>query len=296
MQTQSGFELIQSFLVVAEKLNFRRAAERLNIDQSALSRRIRKLEDMLGFALFERTTRDVSLTPAGRTFYDENVHLLTDYSRSVEKARLIADGKTGRLRIAFISLAAAKLMPQAVSLFMRSHPYVDIHLRYIHTRDQKLALANDEIDVGYMLGPIDVRQFRSILLKSDPLYAVMPPGHPLARKREVAPADLAGVDVILSSMSATYRQRLDELFSSAGVSLQYRLEAPNTLAIAGFLASGLGVTIYPKSIGGFLGADVELRPISHPDFLVQTSLVWRHASRSQALRNFVEVAKSIYPR
>ena len=69
MDPEAGLELTQSFIVVAEELNFRRSAERLHVDQSALSRRIQKLEHILGFALFERTTREVSLTPAGRSFY-----------------------------------------------------------------------------------------------------------------------------------------------------------------------------------------------------------------------------------
>ncbi len=90
-QSQAGLELTQSFLVVAEELNFRRSAERLNVDQSALTRRIQKLEHLLGFALFERTTREVTLTPAGRSFYEGNERLLQTYSRAVKSARLVAE-------------------------------------------------------------------------------------------------------------------------------------------------------------------------------------------------------------
>ncbi len=93
--SKSGLELIQSFIIVAEELNFRRSAERMNIDQSALSRRIQKLEHLLDFPLFERTTRDVSLTPAGRAFYDENSRIFQNYSKSIETARLVAIKEAG---------------------------------------------------------------------------------------------------------------------------------------------------------------------------------------------------------
>lgn len=119
MTTEEGLELTQSFLVVAQELNFRRSAERLNIDQSALTRRIQKLEHVLGFALFERTTREVSLTPAGRSFFKANAKLLQNYAQAVYEARLVAEGKTGVLRLAYMAFAATELMPLAVSHYRR---------------------------------------------------------------------------------------------------------------------------------------------------------------------------------
>ena len=95
MSMMDGLELVHSFIVVAEELNFRRSAERLHLDQSALSRRIQKLEQFLGFSLLERTTREVSLTPAGRTFYNDNKSLLGNYARSVEVAQAVARGHSG---------------------------------------------------------------------------------------------------------------------------------------------------------------------------------------------------------
>jgi DNA-binding transcriptional LysR family regulator len=134
MEAEGGLELTQSFVVVAEELNFRRSAERLNIDQSALTRRIQKLEHILGFALFERTTREVSLTPAGRTFYEENAKLLQGYARAVGAARLVAEGKAGILRLAYMAFAATELMPHAVSHYRRLYPHVEMNLRYMRTQ------------------------------------------------------------------------------------------------------------------------------------------------------------------
>lgn len=295
MDPEAGLELTRSFIVVAEELNFRRSAERLHLDQSALSRRIQKLEHILGFALFERTTREVSLTPAGRSFYEENARLLQAYVRSARTARLIAEGKTGSLRLAYMAFAATELMPFAVSRYRRLYPHVDVNLRYIRTQGQKLALAHDEIDVGYMIGPFDHSDFHSLLLAADPLYVVTPRNHRLTRLHEVSPSDLAGEDLILGDMIEweAYRWRLNDMFSAEGVPLNTKLEASNTLALLGLVAAGLGVTIYPESLIGFLGRSVEVRPIMHPDFRIQTILVWKRTNRTMAVRHFVDIAKNL---
>lgn len=295
MDPEAGLELTQSFIVVAEELNFRRSAERLHLDQSALSRRIQKLEHILGFALFERTTREVSLTPAGRSFYEENARLLQTFVRSAHTAKLIAEGKTGSLRLAYMAFAATELMPYAVSRYRRLYPHVDVNLRYIRTQGQKLALAHDEIDVGYMIGPFDHSDFHSLLLTADPLYLVTPRNHRLTRLHEVRPSDLAEEDLILGDMIEweAYRWRLNDMFSAEGVPLNTRLEASNTLALLGLVAAGLGVTVYPESLIGFLGRSVEVRPIMHPDFRIQTVLVWKRTNRAKAVRHFVEVAKNL---
>ena len=295
MDSSLGLDLVHSFVVVAEELNFRRSAERLNIDQSALTRRIQKLEHVVQFSLFERTTREVSLTPAGRSFYEQNAKIVQTYEQSVAAAKRIAAGKTGLVRIGYMAFAATELVPDAVSRFRRSYPYVDVNLRYIRTQGQKLALAHDEIDLGYMIGPFEHSEFRSLSLRSDPLYVVTPRNHRFTRLREIRPEDLAGEDMILGDMVEweAYRWKLTDMFSSEGVSLKVSLEASNTLALLGLVAAGLGVTVYPESLLGFLGRNVEVRPIFHRDFRIETILVWKRSNRTKAVSHFVEVAKNL---
>lgn len=298
MDSPAGLELVHSFLVVADELNFRRAAERLHLDQSALTRRIQKLEQAIGFRLLERTTREVALTPAGRRFYADNVELLNGYATSVANARGVAEGRTGTVRVAYMAFAATELVPRAVVRFGQLYPLVDVKLRYIRTQGQKLALANDEVDIGYMIGPFVHSEFSSVVLASDPLYVVTPRSHPLLRQPSVRPGDLHGLDLILGDMEewGEYRWRLANLFHALGIPLRVRLEASNTLALIGLVAAGLGVTIYPESLIGFLGRNVEARPILHPDFRSETILVWKRTSRSGPIRRFVEVATNLPPR
>ena len=291
MQSQ-GIDLIHTFVVVAEELSFRRSAELLNVDPSALTRRIRKLEDLLGFPLFERTTRAVTLTPAGQAFYDGSVRVLRDYDASITTAQRIAEGKAGHLRVAYMSFAAVKLVPQAVARFRAQHPHVDVSLRYVRTQGQRIALATDEIDIGYMIGPFDHTDFHCVTVNTEPLYLVMQPAHPLAEKDELSAADIDMNELILGDMVEweSFRWHLEGLFSRLGKELKPKLEATNILALAGLVAAGLGVMICPADLAFSFGSDVTIRKIAEPDFKIDTVLVWSRLNRSRLVRDFVDVA------
>jgi DNA-binding transcriptional LysR family regulator len=292
-----GLDAVQTFLVLSQELNFRRAAERMNLDQSALTRRIQKLEERLGFRLLDRTTREVALTQAGRRFYDDNLDLLRAYDEAVQSARRIAEGKSGVLRVGYMAFAATELMPSAVARFRRAHPHVEVRLRYIRTQGQKVAIANDEIDVGYMIGPFEHPDMRSLQLSSEPLYVVTPRNHALLQRSRIEPADLADQDIILGDMKEwdEYRWRLNDMFSGAGIALRVTLEASNTLALTGLVAAGLGVTILPESLIGFLGRSVEVRQIMHPGFRSDTILVWRRGAVAPQVKSFIDLAGTREP-
>lgn len=295
MKPLPGLENVQTFLALAQELNYRRTAERLSLDQSALTRRIQKLEQSIGFRLLDRTTREVSLTQAGQRFYEDNSHLMRAYEDAVLTARRIAEGKSGLLRVAYMAFAATELMPSAMSRFRQVAPHIDVKLQYIRTQEQKIALANGEVDIGYMIGPFDHPDFQSIQLTSEPLYVVTPRSHPLLLRPRITPADLAEHDIILGDMREweEYRWRLKDMFSSEGVDLRVTLEASNTLALLGLVAAGLGITVYPESLISFVGRSVEVRQIMHPGFGSKTILVWKRANRSPQVQAFVQVAKQL---
>jgi DNA-binding transcriptional LysR family regulator len=295
MDVSAGLDLTQSFLILAEELNFRRTAQRLAIDQSALTRRIQRLEQYLGFALFERTTREVSLTPAGRAFYDANQGLLLGFASSVRTARRVAEGKAGVLRIGYMAFAALDVMQGAVARFRAAAPHVDVGLTYMRTQGQKLALGEGLIDLGYMIGPFDHGEFHSLQVTSDPLSVVMRADHPLAARRSIRPEDLAGEPLVLGDMAEweAYRWRLDEMFDAAGVMPTVALEAPSTMALIGLVKAGVGVTIYPARLSQILGPALAIRPLSGKRFRIVTILVWKRTNRSESLRSFVAIVRGL---
>ncbi len=293
---------LQAFMAIAEELSFRKAAERVFIDQSALSRRVQNLEDSLGYQLIFRTTREVVLTEAGRVFYEEVAPAMQALARAADVARVAAEGKSGRLRLAYMSFAATGVMPSAIRDFAAQFPDVALELRYLRTQAQKLAISRGDIDAGFMLGPFQNPQFDQVTVASEPLVALVPDTHPLARQDHVTLAELAAQKLILGSHDQWdfFRMLVGDLFSAAGLTVRVAYEPSNTLGILGLVAAGLGVSVYADSISRFHAEGVATRPISDCSTRLETILCWNrrqpepgaaqfrgtHASDAEAGRDF----------
>lgn len=293
MQAPSTRDL-QAFMAIAEELSFRRAAERLFLDQSVLSRRIQNLEELLGFRLIFRTTREVELTEAGRVFYEEVAPAMQALARAPEHARVAAEGKSGRLRLAYMSFAATELLPENVRRYSAEFPEVALTLAYMRTQAQKLALSRGEIDAGFMLGPFQNPQFDQIKVANEPLLAVVPMNHWLSTRPSVTLADLANCKLILGSLDQWdfFRLIITDIFSSAGLSINIAYEPSNTLGILGLVASGLGVAIYPEGLKRFQPQRVMFKPIEDCATQIETILCWNRGNQSPALRNFVKSVRA----
>ncbi|MBK8438840.1 MAG: LysR family transcriptional regulator [Rhodobacter sp.] len=286
---------VEAFNIVAVELSFRRAAERLAMDQSALSRRIRQLEETLGYQLIRRTTREVSLTSAGEIFHERTRLIPTEIARAVHAARIAAEGKQGQLRIGYMSFAAIEWMPQIVAAFTREYPDIDLELRYIRTQGQKIELARNSIDLGFMLGPFQHPQFETIRVEDAPLVAILPVGHRLATRTEVLLADLASYPMVLGSAGEWefFRTFVLDVFAQSGHQVAVRYEASNAMGILGLVASGLGVSVYSRSIERFQPRSIMIRPIADCAARIETLLVWNRAYKNPALMNFVTVARRV---
>ena len=290
----NGIELIQSFILVAEELNFRRAAGRMNVDQSVLTRRVQKLEKLVGCPLLERTTRQVSLTAAGRVFLEENSNLVRNYESAVLAARRVSKGMSGILRVGYMAFAATSILPRAAAAFQANNPDLELQLHYKGTQGQKLALQNDEIDIGLLIGPFEHAEISSVVVSSEPLYVCMPKGHALCDKAAVRIDDLAEVDLIIGDTKewSTFQWWLKERFTEHGLAFQIKHAAPNTLAIMGLVRAGLGVTVYTKNAAEWFDGRIEMRPIKNKGFEIDTILAWRRSNNSRPVQTFVELVKS----
>src|SRR5437660_7495761 len=118
--------LVEYFIALAEELHFGRAAERLHIAQPSLSQQIRRLEDQLGVTLLERTSRHVSLTPAGEALLREGRKMLTQARRAIQATRVAG---AERLTVGFYGSAASAALPEVLAAFSRRHPHVEVTVR-----------------------------------------------------------------------------------------------------------------------------------------------------------------------
>jgi DNA-binding transcriptional LysR family regulator len=286
---------LQAFMAVAEELSFRRAAERVFIDQSALSRRMQNLEESLGFQLIFRTTREVMLTEAGRVFYEEIAPAMSKLARAGDVARVAAEGKTGRMRVAYMSFAATEVMPETVKAYSAKYPGIELELRYLRTQEQKLALSRGEVDVGFMLGPFQNPQFEHIIVSREPLLALVPIDHHLSARPHVTLAELAECRMVLGGHDQWdfFRRLLDEIFHSSGLTLNVAYEPSNTMGILGLVGSGLGVSIYAEGLRRLQPQRVMFKPIIDCSTEIETLLCWNRAHQPPALRNLVKTVAEI---
>ena len=287
-------ESLQTFLAVAEELSFRRAADRMNIDHSVISKRIKDLELRVGFPLFYRTTRAVQLTEAGRVLYEGNHGIVASLRKSIEAARRVSDGRSGRLRLGYMAFAATTTMPAALSAFSQRFPEVSVELNYMGTQAQKIALARHEIDAAFLIGPFEHDDFETLCVSDEALVGVVPVGHDRARCPSLSLADLARSPLILGDVTVWgfYRLLLDDLFAACGLDVRPRFEPSSTLGILGLVSAGLGVTLLPDGFRTLTVANVLVLPISDCQTRIQTLVVCRRIA-SRTTRHFVEACRSL---
>lgn len=208
------------FLEVADCGSVNQAAERLFVAASAVSRQVGKLEDGLGVALFERRNRRMLLTPAGQRL-QAHLRLGTDEAEVVlEQVRGLAEQALRQIRIACTEGFAAAFLPAAIAAFRQRHPQARFELTVASPDEVSALLARGAVDLGlkYSMAPEKGVQIEHSALA--PVYAVMAPGHPLARRRVVGVVEVARYPLALGGAGVTARQLFDLGCSVAGVSYQ----------------------------------------------------------------------------
>ncbi|MHA4836410.1 LysR family transcriptional regulator [Sphingopyxis sp. MSC1_008] len=288
---------LRYFLILCEELHFRRAAERLNITQAPLSLSIQGLERELGAQLFHRTQRRVSLTPVGAAFRIHAASILEQLNRAVEDVHDMVAGEAGHLRVGFT--AASSLLfffPKIVQTFQARFPQVRLTLHELSSQGQLGALADREIDVGFIRTPAS--PLRSELnfthLVDDPLLVVMHEEHPLNKEETITIAALKDAPLIFypKKLGVGIYDQVMRLFSSQGLTPNIILETQESAAIISLAASGLGVSIVPSELQCIKVPHVCFRPIADEGAITHLLLASRAGEESTLVANFRRLAQS----
>src|SRR6202161_585450 len=242
---------LEYFIAVAAELNFSRAAERIHVVQSALSAAVGRLEKELGVELFDRTKRQIALTPAGEVFLD--------HAREVKLAARRAQSSTEEYRDQLMrTVALGALMtwgrvnlPAALAEFRQSHPKVTVRLRQNTTGSagHLAAIADGQMDLALVSIPsprsplVTVRE-----LTREPMMFVCDATHPLARRKRLPLVDLAGQDLIQFPLGWGIRQRVDAGFAAVGAQPVSAFEVADYAIAAELIRHRLATTILPASV------------------------------------------------
>lgn len=287
---ETGLRRLRYFSAVAQELNFRRAARRLNITQPALSRAIAQLEQEIGFKLLERTNRSVSLTAAGATFADGCNRVLSNLDATVHSALKVAHGGAGSLVVGYTDTAIVGILPDLIRSFLENAPDVHIRLIQVFTAQQRTMLGEGTLDVGILTGPVDDEDFGNIEVQVDRLVALVPKGNRLAARRKVTLPELASETFIQGDPEAwgIYNGLLFAECEKAGFQPDIVQTAPESRAILGLVACGLGVSVMPESLSRGVDERIRALPLAELDSRMRTYAVWPKALRNPAALRFVE--------
>lgn len=278
------------FVAVAEALNFRRAAEQLNIAQPALSRAIRNLEESLGTRLLERNNRRVALTEAGRVFLDGCRRSLSSVEKTVRDTRKARAGEIGHLAIGYTDFAISGALPAIMQEFRSRFPDVTVDLVHMVTFVQLEALARGDIQVGVMTGPLSEPGLDHVTLQNERLVVILPENHPLARLEAIPLARLAG-EPFVTGQAAHWRHYLSHMLAvcqGAGFRPRIVQEAYNSEGIFGLVAANMGLTLHVESARNYFRQGLAIRPLADSDYRVPTVAAWSSGEVSPALRRFID--------
>lgn len=305
---------LRSFVVVAEEMNVGRAATRLHLTQPSLSRQIAALEHDLGVELFARVRRRFVMTAAGETFLAEAKDLLRRSDEAVRAAQRTQRGELGTLRFRFVQSATFEVLPRILGAFRAAYPEVVLDLESLTTLRQTEALRDGRIDVGLLRpntpaagtslrsssdtptadGTAVVRLdpgLSSRVVSSDPLVAVLPARHRLAKRKRLRLEELADEPFVFYSRSSgpAVHDTIVSFCRAAGFTPRIEQEATDVQTIVSLVAAGLGVSLL-----------ISPTPPSNPDAIVYRelsddlppwplSVAWSPDNRSPVLARFLDL-------
>jgi len=290
------FELAQlrCFTTVATELNFRRAAERLNMTQPPLSRQIQLLEHHLGVALFTRSTRSVALTAAGRAFFIEAQNLLERAQQAAAAAKRFAEGDIGSVTISFVGSAVYEFLPRVIAEARLKQPHVKISLEEMNTYQQHEAMRARRVDLGIVRSPLLQPGFATECLVREPFVLAVPSNHRLATADSVAVSDLDGEPFLMYSHAAypPFNELLTGMFRSARVAPQYVQWLGSSLTILALVNAGMGLALVPRCAASVVFKGVTFRDIDLGEGVQsELHLIWRSDNDNPAFKMLLDAIR-----
>jgi LysR family carnitine catabolism transcriptional activator len=281
---------LEGFVQVARLGGFSLAASRLHLTQAGLSILIRKLEESLDTRLFERTTRNVVLTAAGREILPAAERILADARSISTTAREIGAHRIAHITLALPPLLAATRLPNVLARFHAEHPQVAVSFRECINEELINRVYTRDVDFGLAFGIEPNSALECEVLGEDALVAVCAATHPLARKRTLRWRDLVGLPIITLPATSAGRMLIEQQFAALGATLAPVYEANSLVAIA-LARVGLGVAIVSADITRpALGQDLVQHVLREPTVTRKLLVVTRRISTlSASSRAFIDL-------
>lgn len=238
---------LEAFVAVARLGSFTRAAEQLNLSQTAITHRVGKLERHLATKLLVRSARGVGLTPSGAELLPKVTGVLDGLSRDLDGLRLEPKPPISRLTVACLPTVAAQLLPPAVAAFTARNPHAIVKLLDMVAVDVPALVKNGTADIGITIAAATADDLTMEPLLTEDYLLVCPTGHRLGRRSQVTWSELKGEKLIRVNAQTANRYVLDQALGNQSETHDWAIEVQHTATALKLVQAGTGLTVAPRS-------------------------------------------------
>ncbi|MDQ8936066.1 cis,cis-muconate-binding transcription regulator CatM [Acinetobacter rudis] len=288
---------LRYFVTVVEEQSITKAAEKLCIAQPPLSRQIQKLEEELGILLFERGTRPVRTTEAGRFFYQHAVQILTHTAQATSMAQRISSVDQ-TVKIGYVSSLLYALLPQIIYLFRQRNPDIQVELIECGTREQVAALKQGKIDLGFGRLRISDPSIKRMLLRKERLQLAVHKQHHLAQYVQSGIYLAQIVDESIFSYPTTpkpnFATAVQSIFTELGLVPKKLIEVREIHMAMGLVSSGEGICLIPESASDIGMKNLVYIPILDLEAYSPISLSVRNMDQSSYIPKILDCIQEVF--
>ena len=289
---------LRYFVAIGEEENYRRAAQRLNVAQTALSTQIQDLEAELGFKLFDRLPRGVKLSAAGKLFLEDARRILRDVNEAASRAARVARGQSGTLRVGFTENASWRgVVPDALRRFRKRQPDAELQLTPATSLEQIDAIRSGRLDAGFVFNmPKADAELDALSVAMQHVELAVPKGHAFAKVTKLRLRDLIDAPFVWfprREAPAFYDRLMHECFKGGLKSPRIVQEGLNEATILSLVSHGMGVGWVNGTARWRCPEGVVIVSIVDLEMPLPLALVWRRDNTSPLLANFIGEVKAL---
>ena len=288
-------ETLRLYCDVVRHRSFSRGADQNFVSQSAASQAVQQLEGQLGVVLIDRTKRPFVVTPEGQTFYEASRSILEAWEKAKTEVTAVKEKVAGTVRVAAIYSVGLHDVSRPMQQFMSVYPEARIQLECLHPHKVVEAVLGGEVDLGIMSYPPAERALTVVPLREEPMAVVCHPGHPLARRKLVRPADLNGERFVAFDAGLTIRKAIDRALRQHNVKVNIVMEFDNIETIKQAIIIAAGVSILPRHT---VQKEAGIRalaavPFGVPDLVRPVGIIHRrHKPLTPTASRFIEMLQA----
>jgi len=291
------FNHLRYFIQVAEAGSLRQAADKLNVSQPPLGRKISNLEYELGTKLFERRANGVELTEAGREFLLHARDMVSRLVNAADATSMASMGLMGSLSVGYVDDFLFGILPNALTAFKARHDSVSLRVDMMGAQPIIDKVMRGNLDVGFVPLPLpaDASDLAIAQFKPLPLVVVIPRNHPMAESENVSISDFRDETWIWATTVPTsgFYQQVAGLFHRAQISPRIMSGLHPSEMIVHFIAAGQGVGLMTRDSISAGHDDIAMLPLADRNAAIDLAMIWRRGELRNTLRSFLEVCDEV---